>query len=87
MTDSDTWNPIKIVVKRAGLEETTYEPEGESLNCPTKCSMTLENIENPVPVKYLGPPDSASADAPSVASNEDLADLLNGYGGAALTPQ
>jgi len=29
MKDEDTWRPIKIVVKRAGLEETTYETKGE----------------------------------------------------------
>jgi len=48
LKDEDTWTPKKIIVKRAGLEESSYEPQGESLNCPTKCEMTIENIEKPV---------------------------------------
>jgi len=51
MKEEDTWNPVKIIVKRAGLEETTYDVKGEGINCPTKCEMTIANIEKPIKIE------------------------------------
>jgi len=58
--DEDTFAAKKIIIKRAGLEESSYEPKGEKLNCPTKCEMTISSIEKPVLIES---PDGAADSA------------------------
>lgn len=60
LKDEDTYAAKKIIVKRAGLEESTYEPKGEILDCPTKCDMTIANIEKPIQIES---PDGAQDSA------------------------
>lgn len=48
MKEEDSWRPLKIFVKRAGLEETSYETKGEQIDCPAKCSITIANVEKPI---------------------------------------
>jgi len=40
-TQSDSWTPEKISVKRAGIEESVFEAKGQMLNCPNQCAITL----------------------------------------------
>jgi hypothetical protein len=42
-TKSDMWIPQEIIVKRGGQEESKFDPKGQLIKCPLKCSMTLMN--------------------------------------------
>ena len=40
---NEMWIPEKITVKRGGREESIFDPNGQIINCPLKCSLILMN--------------------------------------------
>jgi len=43
------WIPQSITVKRGGQETAKFNPKGQLIKCPVKCSMTLMNPKPKLP--------------------------------------
>lgn len=79
MTKSEMWIPEQVTVKRLEKETTVFNPKGQYIKCPLRCSFT---INNPKPGDlYAIKSESGDSNQPENDDNN----LFNDYLGGALT--
>jgi len=84
-TVHDPWALGIIVVKRAGQEESTFDPKGEELNCPLRCSLTIMNTKKKG--NYEVPPDTGDGTAGGMEESSDSSDSEDGDTGEGVSVQ
>lgn len=65
----ELFRPDKIVISRAGKSQDEFLPKGETISCPSKCSM---NLAIALPPKTDGGPAAGAAAAPEVDQNDPV---------------
>ena len=84
MTKSEMWIPEQVIVKRSDKEMAIFNPKGQYIKCPLRCSLTLMNSKpGDLYANLKSPIDDQSGDS---NVREDLdANFSNDYLGGALT--
>lgn len=83
MTKSEMWIPEQLIVKRSEKEIAIFNPKGQYIKCPLRCSLT---ITNPKPGDvYAGSKGLSNNDDIIGESDEQDNNFFNDYLGGALT--
>lgn len=84
MTKTDMWIPKQIIVKRNEKEMSIFNPKGQSIKCPLRCSMTMINPKpGDLYAKSSQSQEDEKGDSDNIINEHDS--LFNDYLGAALT--
>ena len=68
MTKSEMWIPEQVIVKRSEKEMAVFNPKGQYIKCPLRCSLT---ISNPKPGDVYASSKSISSKDESVGETEE----------------
>ena len=84
MTKSEMWIPEQITVQRTDKETSLFNPKGQYIKCPLRCSLTLTNPKpGDLYASLKSPGDNMLSDSNSEEDNDN--NFFNDYLGGALT--